>query len=164
MLSHYGYMQSTTAYQDLHDFFTQELNVAALDAHYWCQYIYEFENSNTDGNTSELIQKLQANIPDWNNYSHLGRLSVLLQNARNSATRMFCLGGHTPNETIKLLRDAQQAAQQNTRVGAKAKRFILTTPVPAAAVKSIKNAAVKTLSSRLSFSVRRNYNEKIFSR
>ena len=29
MLSHYGYMQSTTAYQDLHDFFTQELNVAA---------------------------------------------------------------------------------------------------------------------------------------
>lgn len=106
MLSHYGYMQSTTAYQDLHDFFTQELNVAALDAHYWCQYIYEFENSNTDGNTSELIQKLQANIPAWNNYSHLGRLSVLLQNARNNATRMFCLGGHTPNETIKLLRDA----------------------------------------------------------
>lgn len=33
MLSHYGYLQSTTAYQDLHDFFTQELNVAALDAH-----------------------------------------------------------------------------------------------------------------------------------
>lgn len=143
MLSHYGYMQSTTAYQDLHDFFTQELNVAALDAHYWCQYIYEFENSNTDGNTSELIQKLQANIPAWNNYSHLGRLSVLLQNARNNATRMFCLGGHTPNETIKLLRDAQQAAQQNTRVGAKAKKVYPNDPCPCGSGKKYKKCCGK---------------------
>lgn len=136
-------MQSTTAYQDLHDFFTQELNVAALDAHYWCQYIYEFENSNTDGNTSELIQKLQANIPAWNNYSHLGRLSVLLQNARNNATRMFCLGGHTPNETIKLLRDAQQAAQQNTRVGAKAKKVYPNDPCPCGSGKKYKKCCGK---------------------
>lgn len=142
-LSHYGYLQSNSAYQNLYDFFATDLAINTVEAHYWCQYIYEYENVFELRPPASLIQKLQDNIPVWSNYKHLGKFSVLLQAVHNSGTRMFCLGGHTPDEATKLAIAKKNAAKPNGRVGTKAKKIYPNDPCPCGSGKKYKKCCGK---------------------
>ncbi len=137
-LSHYGYLANSIAYQNLYSFFVTDLATNAVEAHYWCQYIYEYENAFELRSPASLIPKLQDNIPTWSNYKHLGKFSVLLQAAHNSGSRLFCLGGHTPDEAAKLAITKKSADKPNGRVGTKAKKIYPNDPCPCGSGKKYK--------------------------
>lgn len=137
-LSHYGYLTNSIAYQNLYSFFVTDLATNAVEAHYWCQYIYEYENAFELRPPASLIPRLQDNIPTWSNYKHLGKFSVLLQAAHNSGSRLFCLGGHTPDEAAKLAITKKSATKPNGRVGTKAKKIYPNDPCPCGSGKKYK--------------------------